>query len=69
MDWFRKQDPQVVKWVALAMFGLAFILVYYANRTSTPVDVILIILAIVSGVTGFALWLMYGDMVDRGPRR
>lgn len=69
MDWFRKQDPQVVKWVALAMFGLAFIFVYYANRTSTPVDVILIILGIASGVTGFALWLMYGDMVDRGPRR
>lgn len=69
MDWFRKQDPQVVKWVALAMFGLAFIFVYYANRTSTPVDVILIVLAVASGVTGFALWLMYGDMVDRGPRR
>lgn len=69
MDWFRKQDPQVVKWVALAMFGLAFIFVYYANRTTTPTDVILIVLAIASGVTGFALWLMYGDMVDRGPRR
>lgn len=69
MDWFRKQDPQVVKWLALAMFGLAFILVYYANRTTSPVDIILIVLGIVSGVTGFALWLMYGDMVDRGPRR
>ena len=69
MDWFRKQDPQVVKWVALAMFGLAFILAYYANQTGTPVDVILIVLGIASGVTGFALWLMYGDMVDRGPRR
>lgn len=69
MDWFRKQDPQVVKWLALAMFGLAFILVYYANRTTSPVDVILIVLGIAAGFTGFALWLMYGDMVDRGPRR
>lgn len=69
MDWFRKQSPQVVKWLALAMFGLAFILVYYANRTTSPVDVILIVLGIAAGVTGFALWLMYGDMVDRGPRR
>lgn len=69
MDWFRKQDPQVVKWLALAMFGLAFILVYYANRTTSPVDIILIVLGIGSGITGFALWLMYGDMVDRGPRR
>lgn len=69
MDWFRKQDPQVVKWVALAMFGLAFILVYYANQTGTPLDVILIVLGVAAGVTGFALWLMYGDMVDRGPRR
>ena len=69
MDWLRKQDPQVVKWLALAMFGLAFILVYYANRTGTPLDAILIVLGIAAGVTGFALWLMYGDMVDRGPRR
>lgn len=69
MDWLRRQDPQVVKWVALAMFGLAFLLAYLANRTGTPLDVIFIVLGIASGVTGFALWLMYGDMVDRGPRR
>lgn len=69
MEWFRRQDPQVVKWVALGMFGLAFILMYYANRTGNPVDVILIILGIAAGVTGFALWLVYGDLVDRGPRQ
>lgn len=69
MDWFRKQDPQVVKWVALGMFGLAFILVYFANQTDTPTDVILIILGIGSGVAGYVLWLVYGDRVDRGPRQ
>jgi hypothetical protein len=69
MDWLRTQEPRVVRGVALGMFGLAFLLVYFANRTTTPVDVILIVLAIAAGVTGFALWLMYGDMVDRGPRR
>jgi uncharacterized membrane protein YidH (DUF202 family) len=69
MDWLRTQDPRVVRGVALGTFGLAFLLVYFANRTTTPVDVILIILGIAAGVTGFALWLMYGDMVDRGRRR
>jgi Na+/melibiose symporter-like transporter len=69
MDWLRQQDPRVVRGVALVMFGLAFLLVYLANRTTTPVDVVLIVLAIAAGVTGFALWLMYGDMVDRGRRR
>lgn len=69
MGWFRKQDPQVVKWVALAMFGLAFILMYYATETSPPIDIILIVLGIAAGFTGFALWLMYGDMVDHGPRK
>jgi Na+/melibiose symporter-like transporter len=69
MDWFRQQDPQVVKWVALAMFGLAFILVYLANQTSMPLDVILIVLGLAVGIVGFRLWLMYGELVDRGPRR
>jgi hypothetical protein len=69
MDWFRRQDPQVVKWLALAMFGLAFILVYAANQVTLPLDVILIILAVVAGIVGYRLWLMYGDQVDRGPRR
>lgn len=68
MNWLKKQDPQVVKWLAIAMFGLAFILAYYANQLTPPIDVILIVLGIASGVTGFALWLMYGDMVDHGPR-
>jgi len=69
MDWFRQQDPQVVKWLSLAMFGLAFILAYIANQTTVPLDVILIVLGIASGIFGFRLWLMYGEMVDRGPRR
>ena len=69
MDWIKKQDPQVVKWLALSMFGLAFLFVYFANQTSPPVDVILILLGVVDGVIGFALWLAYGDMADRGPRR
>lgn len=69
MDWFRQQDPQVVKWVALAMFGLAFILAYVANQTTMPLDVILIILGLAVGIVGFRLWLMYGEKVDRGPRR
>lgn len=69
MDWFRQQDPQVVKWLSLAMFGLAFILAYFANQTTVPLDVILIVLGIASGIIGFWLWLMYGEMVDRGPRR
>ena len=69
MDWIKKQDPQVVKWLALSMFGLACLFIYFANRTSPPVDVILIILGVVDGVIGFALWLAYGDLVDRGPRR
>lgn len=69
MDWFRQQEPQVVRWVALAFFGLAFIFVYVANQTSVPVDIIFIVLAAASGITGFRLWLLYGEMVDRGPRR
>jgi threonine/homoserine efflux transporter RhtA len=69
MDWLRRQDPQVVKWLALAMFGLAFILVYAANQVSMPFDAILIVLAVAAGIVGYRLWLMYGDQVDRGPRR
>jgi drug/metabolite transporter (DMT)-like permease len=69
MNWIRQQSPQLVKWMALSMFGLAFILVYYAQNTTSPVDVILIIAAIISGVAGFALWLIYGEKVDGGPRR
>lgn len=69
MDWFRQQDPQVVRWVALAMFGLAFILVYFANQTTMPLDAMLIVLAVAAGITGFRLWLLYGELADRGPRR
>jgi threonine/homoserine efflux transporter RhtA len=69
MDWFRQQEPQVVRWVALAMFGLAFIFVYFANKTSVPVDIMFIVLTIAAGIIGFRLWLLYGEMVDRGPRR
>jgi drug/metabolite transporter (DMT)-like permease len=69
MNWIRQQEPQLIKWIALALFGLAFILVYYAQSTTSPTDVILIIGAIISGVAGFAMWLIYGEKVDGGPRR
>lgn len=69
MKWLRHVSPQTLKWTAIAMFALAFLAVYISQRTTPPTDVVLIIVAIASGITGFMLWIMYGDRVDGGPRR
>jgi drug/metabolite transporter (DMT)-like permease len=69
MNWIRQQSPQLVKWLAISMFGLAFIFVYLSQDTTFPADAVLIVAAIVSGVAGFGMWLIYGDKVDGGPRR
>jgi CHASE2 domain-containing sensor protein len=69
MDRIRQLSPQALKWLALSLFVVAFVLVYLAQRTTSPADVVFIVVAIVSAVGGFGLWLMYGERVDGGPRR
>ena len=69
MDRLRQLSPQSLKWIAIGLFAAAALAVYVAQRTTSPVDVIAIMLAIALGVGGFVLWLMYGERVDGGPRR
>jgi len=69
MDRLRQLSPQTLKWIAIGLFVVAFLAVFVAQRTTSPVDVIAIVLAIALGVGGFGLWLMYGERVDGGPRR
>lgn len=69
MDRLRQLSPQTLKWSSIALFAFAFLAVFVAQRTTSPVDVICIVLAILAGVVGFNLWIMYGERVDGGPRR
>lgn len=69
MNRIRQLSPQATKWLAIALFVVAFVLVYLAQDTTPPTDVIFVVLAIASAVSGFALWLIYGDRVDGRPRR
>lgn len=69
MNRLRQLSPQALKWTAIALFACAFLAVLISQRTTPPVDVIFTILAIIGGVGGFILWIMYGERVDGGPRR
>ena len=68
MDRLRQLSAQSLKWTAIGLFVAAFIAVYIAQRTTTPVDIIAIVLAIALGIGGFMIWLMYSERVDGGPR-
>jgi hypothetical protein len=69
MNRLRELPPQSLKWIAIGLFAAAFLAVFIAQRTASPVDIAAIVLAIAFGVAGFMLWLMYGERVDGGPRR
>lgn len=69
MNRLRQLSPQALKWTSIGLFVLAFAAVFIAQRTSPPIDIASIILAIILGVAGFMLWLMYGERVDGSPGR
>lgn len=68
MDRLRQLSAQSLKWTAIGLFVAAFIAVYIAQQTASPIDIIAIVFAIALGVGGFMIWLMYGERVDGGPR-